>query len=141
MRKIFIYIMVFFSLALNATEIKWASDFKSGIKEASRFNKPVFFVSSRHTCRYCVMLEETAFKDKAVIKKLNEEYIAIISYSDEQDYMPQKLWQPGTPALWFLKSDGEPLYQPLMGALPAKGLLQALGIAKDEFDKLQKKKK
>jgi thioredoxin-related protein len=133
--------MVFFSLALNATEIKWASDFKSGIKQASKLNKPVFFVSSRHTCRYCVILEKTAFEDKAVIKKLNEEYIAIISYSDEQDYMPKKLWQPGTPALWFLKSNGEPMFQPLMGAMPAKKLLQALDISKKEFDKLQAKKK
>ena len=91
--------------------------------------------------KYASTFEEMKNLPKDMREKLNEEYIAIISYSDEQDYMPQKLWQPGTPALWFLKSDGEPLFQPLMGALPAKGLLQALGIAKDEFDKLQKKKK
>ncbi len=140
MRKIFIYLMLMFAVNLSASEIKWAKDFDSGIKEATRFNKPVFFVSSRHTCKYCVILEKTAFSDKKVIDTLNNNFVSIISYSDEKDYMPKGLWRPGTPALWFLKSNGEPMYEALMGALSSSDLLKAIDIVKKEFEKQQGKK-
>lgn len=141
MRKIFLYLMLVFAISLSASEIKWAKDFDSGIKEAIRFNKPVFFVSSRHTCKYCVMLERNTFTDKKIIDELNNNFVAIISYSDEKDYMPKELWQPGTPALWFLNSQGMPMFQPLMGALGPKDLLEAIKVVKEEFKTLQGKKK
>ncbi len=133
MRKILIYIALLFATATMASEINWAKDFKAGIKEASRFNKPILFVSSRHTCKYCVVLDETTFKDKKVIEALNKDFISIISYSDENDYMPKELWQPGTPAIWFLLPNGEPMYQPIMGAMNVKNFLNAVAIVKEEF--------
>ena len=133
MRKILIYLIITFATTLLASEINWAKDFKAGIKEASRFNKPVLFVSSRHTCKFCVILDNTTFKDKKVIEALNKDFVSIISYSDEQDYMPRELFQPGTPAIWFLLPSGEPMYQPLMGAMDAVNFLKAVAIVKDEF--------
>jgi len=141
MKKIFIYLMLVFAFSLSANEIKWAKDYDSGIKEAARFNKPVLFVSSRHTCRYCVILDDTTFKDKRVIEALNKNFISIIAYSDEKDYMPKELWQPGTPAIWFLDPSGEPMFQPLMGAVKSGQFLKAIDIVKEEFKTLQGKKK
>ena len=77
------------------------------IAEAKKANKPVLFVSSRHSCKYCVVLDETTFKDKRVIEELNKSFVSIIAYSDENDYMPRELWQPGTPAIWFLEPSAE----------------------------------
>ncbi|QOY51537.1 thioredoxin family protein [Candidatus Sulfurimonas baltica] len=135
MRKIFIYLLLVFSIGLTASEITWAKDFNSGMEEAANVNKPVLFVSSRHTCKYCVMLEETTFKDEEVIAELNKEFISIVAYSDEQDFMPKELWQPGTPAIWFLYPNGQPMFQPLMGAVDAKNFLEALKIVKEDFNK------
>ena len=140
-RKILISLILVFATSLLASEINWAKDFKAGIKEASRFNRPVLFVSSRHTCKFCVILDNTTFKDKRVIEALNKDFVSIISYSDEQDYMPIELYQPGTPAIWFLLPHGEPMYQPLMGAMDADNFLRALASVKDAFYNSKKNRK
>lgn len=150
MRKIVLYMVLLLATGLMATEaskmglnsavttqqkIAWAKDFQSGISKATAQNKPVLFVFSRHSCKYCRLLEETTFSDKRVIKALNRDFVSIIAYSDENDYMPQQLWRPGTPTIWFLLPNGEPMYQPLMGAVGEDGFLEALAIVKKEFDR------
>lgn len=127
--------------SLLANEINWAKDFTSGMKEAVAQNKPVLFVFSRHTCKYCVMLDNTTFKDKKVIEALNRDFISIVSYTDENDFTPRELMTPGTPGLWFLLPSGQPLFQPLMGAVDANNFLNALNIVKEEFDTIQNKGK
>lgn len=82
-----------------------------------------------------VILDETTFRDEKVVKALSRDYIAVTSYSDENDYMPRELYRPGTPAIWFLLPSGEPMFQPLMGAVDAPNFLNALAIVKEEFDK------
>jgi len=134
MRKI-ILLAVMFSSILFASPVHWAKDYKSGIAEATAKTKPVLFISSRHTCKYCVILERTALSDPKIINELNRNFVNIISYSDEGDYMPKKLWRPGTPAIWFLDEKGEPLFQPIMGALDAKNFYRALMLVKKEYIK------
>lgn len=141
MYKILIFLGLFCTTTLMAANITWAKDFKSGIKEATALNKPVLFVYSRHSCKYCVILEETTFKDAKVIEALNRDYIAIVSYTDEQDYTPAELVRPGTPTLWFLLPNGEPMFQPLMGAVDAENFLKALAIVKEEFEVMKKESK
>lgn len=133
MFKFLVVFMLFFS-SLVADEVKWASDFKSGIAQATKEHKPVLFISSRHTCKYCVLLNNTTLKDKTVVKALQRDFISIIAYSDDGDYMPKRLWRPGTPAIWFLDSYGEPMFQPIPGAIDAENFLNALAIVKEEFD-------
>ena len=141
MLKILIYLTVLFASSLMANEINWAKDFNSGIERATKENKPVLFVFSRHSCKYCVILEETTFSDPKVIKELNKDFVSIISYSDDGDYTPRELWRPGTPSIWFLKSDGDAMFQPLMGAVGAYDFLKALEIVKTEFKKTKKRVK
>lgn len=129
-----IFLVLIYATSLFGAEINWAKDYQSGIEEATKVNKPVMFVFSRHSCRYCVVLDNTTFKDKEVIEALNKDFVSIISYSDDGDYTPRKLWRPGTPSLWFLDSSGEPLFQAIAGAIDAPNLLKALDIVKQEFD-------
>ena len=138
MRKIFIYMVLLLATSLIANEVNWEKDFKSGIANAQKENKPVLFIFSRHSCKYCVILDEETLKNEKVVKALNKDFTSIISYSDENDYTPKELWRPGTPTIWFLKPNGEPMFQPLMGALGAEDFLYALGLVKTEFDSLAK---
>ena len=131
--------MLLFATGAMANEVNWAKDFDSGIKRATKEHKPVFFVFSRHTCKYCVILEKTTLSDKEVIQNLNKDFVSIVAYSDDNDKMPRELWRPGTPSLWFLKSDGQPMFQPLMGAVDKENFLKALKIVKKEFQKTQKR--
>ena len=139
MLKKILFIMTISLSSLMASEIHWAKDYDSGLKEAKKQNKPVLFISSRHTCKYCVLLDNTTLKDDNVIKALNRDFISIANYSDEGDITPRHLYRPGTPAIWFLLPSGEPMYQPIPGAIGADQFLNALGIVKDEFDKTAKK--
>ena len=139
MRKLLLTIALLFTTTLMANEIHWAKDFKSGIEQATKENKPVLFVFSRHTCKYCVILEKTTFSDPRVIKELNKDFVSIIAYSDDGDAMPQELWRPGTPTIWFLKPNGQPMFQPLMGAVKEDAFLEALDIVRKEFSKINKK--
>lgn len=139
MMKKYIFTLILLASSLMASEIKWAKDFEAGIKQAQAQNKPVFFVFSRHTCHYCVVLEKNAFQNKEVIETLNENFISIISYTDENDYTPRELWRPGTPTMWFLESNGKAMFQPVVGAIGGDKLLFGLKTVKEEFDKNNRK--
>lgn len=139
MNKFIISILIL-SSALFASGVKWQKDLKETLATATKVNKPVLFVSSRHSCKYCVILEEKTFGDKRVSKALNEDFVSFTSWSDEGDIVPQELWRPGTPAIWFLLPNGEPMYQPLMGAVGPEDFLSALAIVKEEYNKKYKKK-
>lgn len=141
MAKFLLTIMMFFATSLVASQIEWAKDFKTGVADATKQSKPILFIYSNHNCKYCVMLEEKTLQDQRVIQALRQDYVSIISYSDEGDYLPRELWRPGTPTLWFLDQYGEPMFEPLMGAVDAENFLKALAIVKLEFDNATKGKK
>ncbi len=134
MKKIALLVVMFSSM-LFASSIHWAKDYQSGIATATAKTKPVLFISSRHTCKYCVILERTTLSDPKIINELNRNFITIISYSDENDYMPKEMWRPGTPAIWFLDEKGDPLFQPIMGAMDSENFYRALMLVKKEYIK------
>jgi thioredoxin-related protein len=139
MHKIILLALALLTTTLMANEIHWAKDFKSGISQAKKENKPVLFIFSRHSCKYCVILEDQTLKTPEVTKELNKDFISIISYSDENDYTPRELWRPGTPTIWFLKPNGEAMYAvdrnfPIMGAVNKEYFLKLLEIVKKDFN-------
>lgn len=134
MFKKIIFIALLALTSLSATEINWETDFKSGMKNAEEQNKPVLFVFSRHTCKYCVVLDNTTLKDSRVVEALNRDFVSIVSYTDENDFTPRELWRPGTPTIWFLYPDSYPMFQPIQGAIDADNFLNAIAIVKEEFD-------
>ena len=140
MRKILIMLLLIVATMFGG-DVKWEKDYNSALKEAKKLNKPVLFISSRHSCKYCVLLDNSTLKDARVVKALNKDFISVTSYSDERDYMPRELWRPGTPAIWFLLPSGEPMFEPVMGAIDAENFLQALSIVKKEFNNRKKKEK
>jgi len=123
-----------------ANGVKWEKDYATALKQSKTLNKPMMFVISNHNCHFCVQFEENALSSPKVIQKLNTEYVAAIVYVDENTVFPRDLYAGGTPATWFLKSDGEPLFEPLMGAIDANGFLKALDIVSVEYKKKSTKK-
>ena len=135
MRNVYILFFLLIASSLFSDEIHWAKDFDTGVKMATQEKKPILFVFSRHTCHYCQILEETTFADTRVIERINKNFVPIIAYSDDNDAMPQELWRPGTPTLWFLNSNGKAMYQALVGAIKADKFLNALSVVEKEFYK------
>ena len=125
--------------ALFSSELHWAKDFASGVAKAQKEKKPIMFIFSRTTCKYCVILEKTTLSDDQVVTALNRDYVSIVAYSDKRDAMPQELWRPGTPTIWFLDSTGRPMFEPLVGAVGKEYMLQVLSVVKKAYDKNNKK--
>ncbi|MEA2111334.1 MAG: DUF255 domain-containing protein [Campylobacterota bacterium] len=144
--KLLLVVGLLFSSAVAQTKanksgkINWKKSYKMALKAAKKENKPFLFIISRHTCKYCVVLEETALSDEKVIKTLNENFITHTAYTDDGDYYPQELWQGGTPMIWFLLPNGEPMFQPIPGAIPTEGFVEALDTVMKEFTVIEEEK-
>ena len=139
MRKI-ILVFILLTSVVMASEVHWAKDYESGMQMAQKENKPVLFIISSHSCKYCLLLDRTTLHDEKVVKALNKDFIAIRSWTDKRDYIPAVLAQntPGLPGIWFLLPNGEPMYQPILGYMKKDAFIESLGIVKTTFDKLQK---
>lgn len=138
MKTVLLFLLMFSTLF--GAGIKWEKDYATALKQAKALNKPMMFIISNHNCRYCVQLESTTLKDPKVIQKVNANYVAAVVYVDENPVFPRELYVGGTPATWFIKGDGEPLFEPLMGAIDATSFQKALDIVSSEHTKVSPKK-
>ena len=140
MRKIVLTIALLFATTLMADGVHWAKDYNSGIEKAKKENKPVLFIISSHSCKYCLLLDRTTLHDPQVVKAINKDFVAIRSWTDQRDYIPAVLAQntPGLPGIWFLMPNGDPMYQPLLGYVKAPNFVGALATVKTTFDKSKK---
>ena len=143
MGKILLIIAFMLTTSLMAEEVHWAKDFKSGIEDATKEQKPVLFIISSHSCKYCLLLDRTTLKDAQIVQKINKNFIAIRSWTDQRDYIPRMLAAntPGLPGIWFLLPNGDPMYQPLLGYAKADVFSQVLNTVKKEFEKNKKRVK
>lgn len=142
MTKLLLVLVIFFTTSLTAAQIQWEKDFQTGVANATKQKKPILFIYSSHTCKYCVMLENETLNNKDVVETLNKEYISIISYSDEGDFVPKELWRPGTPTIWFLDPQGRAIIKdPIMGAIDAQNFIKVLDVITREFDNVMESRK
>ncbi len=137
MKKIVLSLLLLLSTVF-ADGLHLAKSFQDAVATAYNNEKPIMFIVSRHTCKYCVMLEKYTLSDSDVIQKLNKGFVTYIAYTDDNDQFPEQLWRPGTPAVWFLDNDGRPMSEPIMGAIDAKNLLKVLTIVEKRFEKQKK---
>ncbi len=132
MKNIFAFLLLFSGI-LMAGEIHWEPDYQSAVKKARLVNKPVFFVVSSHECRWCRRLEANTFSDPEVIAKLNGSFVNVIAYVDDGDFVPNALWAPGTPTLWFLNVEGKAMFNPIEGSVGPTDFLKATDIVLNAF--------
>ena len=137
-----IIMVVALAATLFGAEVHWAKDYQSGIAQAQKEHKPVMFIISSHSCKYCLLLDKTTLKDPKIVEKLTKSFIVVRSWTDRGDYIPPFLSQrtPGLPGIWFLLPNGDPMYQPLLGYVRAEYFTEALNTVKSEFDKTKKGK-
>jgi len=143
MRKIVLMVALLLTTTLMAADgVHWAKDYDAGMKQAKKENKPVLFIISSHSCKYCLLLDRTTLQDSKVVKSINKDFIAIRSWTDQRDYIPMVLAQntPGLPGIWFLLPDGDAMYQPILGYMKTPNFLEALATVKTAFDEMNTKK-
>ncbi len=137
MKTLFVFCLT--AVSLLAAQIHWQKDLKTAIEQAKQVHRPIFFVVSRHSCRWCVHLERTTFRDPGVIKTLNRDFVNVIAFTDDGDFIPRDLYSPATPTLWFLDENGEPMFRPVEGAVGASDMLRAAEIVRKSYAKRRKR--
>ncbi len=139
MKKVIVLLLMLGSIVISA-EIKWQKEYAVALKSAQQQKKPLLFIISNHNCRYCVQLEKTTLKDQKVVQKVNNSFVSSLVYVDENPLFPRDLYVGGTPAIWFIAGNGEPMFEPLMGAIDPVTFMKALEIVGTEHKKTLAKK-
>lgn len=133
MRK-YLVILLLLSSYLFGSELVLEKSFKESISKSDAVQKPIMFIISRHTCKFCVILEKETLSQAEVIEKLNQNFVVYIAYTDDGDGFPDEFWRPATPTIWFLDDNGQAMSEPIMGAIDSKNLLEILDKVKIRFD-------
>lgn len=110
----------------HAQGVVWEKSIIEAVEKGKKSGKPVMVLVSKDGCRWCDHLRENTLRDPAVVQELNSHFISVEAFTNRGE-VPPELITPGTPGTWFVK-DGEPMFQPLMGALPAETYLEALSV-------------
>jgi hypothetical protein len=139
MIKKIITALLLLSTLSSAASIKWESNLKLAIAKGKRLHKPVMFLVNRDGCGWCDRFKAGTLSNPKVITALNKNYISVEGYVN-RNTVPAELVTNGTPGTWFLK-DGEPMFQPMMGAQPAQTYLEALKVVLTEFKTVENSKK
>ncbi len=139
MIKKFFLSLMFLSVVASASSVQWEKDLESAIAKAKKLHKPVMLVVNRDGCGWCERFRAGTLSDPEVVKKLNNDFVSFEGYTNRGS-IPEELFTDGTPGTWFLK-EGEPMYQPMLGAQPVPYFLEALDIIVDEFQENNQTKK
>ncbi len=112
MRKIlFVGILSAYSFC---ADIAWMSLDAAKIA-AKKENKIVMVEVSSHSCRYCVDMANTTFKNDAIVEKINKNFASVLFYQDS-DVVPAEFASRGTPTFFFVDKNGKRLSPPIFGA-------------------------
>jgi thioredoxin-related protein len=114
--------------AQPAGAINWMG-YTDGMKKAKETNKPVMVDFYTTWCKYCKMLDETTYKDPAIVEILNRDFVVIkIDAESEKKVMEDgkemterelaaQYKVTGFPTIWFIESNGKQI-APLPGYSP-----------------------
>ncbi len=121
--------------ASNASNIKWQG-YAQGMELAKSQNKPIFLYFHADWCTYCTKLKKTTFRDKAVLKYLEDNFVSITVDTDKDKKLATEWRVKGLPTLWFLKPDNSKISS-IPGYVEAKQFLQILKyIHTASYDKM-----
>jgi hypothetical protein len=115
--------LVLVSVPVQAQEIQWRLDYNAAFKEAAEKNRPLFLDVYIPNCLYCTKLDNSTFRDAALVKALNDHFIPV-----KVDYERNPILLQGQsilefPTMAFLGADNSALSQQ-KGFVEAPILLQ-----------------
>jgi thioredoxin-related protein len=132
MKKI-LFVWMMLTGLLAAASLQLEAGYEKALSKAQAQDRPVMLVLSSHSCRYCDLFDQETLADDQVIKALNRDFVNTVVYAAEGQYVPRQLITGATPTIWFLKPSGEPMFQPIMGAVGKEDFIKALAIVHDAY--------
>jgi thioredoxin-like negative regulator of GroEL len=86
-------------------EIQWRTDYAAALKEAQDKNLPLMVEFGTPNCYWCKKLDETTFRETAVITTVNEKFIPVKIDGDKEAGTVQKLRITSYPTLVLAAPD------------------------------------
>lgn len=103
-------LFIFGFVILNAQQkINWYAWGEAPFKKAKTEGKPVFLDVGTEWCTACNLMEEKTYTDTAIIRIINQNFIAIKADAEAQPDVGARFLEWGWPALIFLDSEGNQL--------------------------------
>lgn len=88
--------------------INWLN-YKQGMSLAQKENKRVYLHFYTDWCNYCKEMEQTTFRNPAVIRLINADFVAIRVNTNKESTVAGKYNIRPVPDNWFLSADGQKL--------------------------------
>jgi thioredoxin-related protein len=133
MMKKLLFVWVLLTGMLAAASLQLEAGYDKALSKAQAEERPVMLVLSSKSCRYCDLFDQETLADPQVIKALNRDFVSMVIYADKGEYVPRQLVTGATPTIWFLTPKGEPMFQPIMGAVGKEDFIKALAIVHDAY--------
>jgi thioredoxin-related protein len=94
-------------IAPAADKVEWRSDYDSARKEAAEKSRPIFLDFGTEDCVHCKRMHQTTFKDPAIIKLLNENFIPLKVDANREPHLAQSLRVQAYPTMILAGHDGK----------------------------------
>jgi thioredoxin-related protein len=126
-----LFVAIVAPVAAFADGVAWQTDYDKAVQLSAKTQKPLLLDFGTESCVYCVKLDKTTFRDPAVIRLLNETFIAVKVDGNREPKLVQALQIDSYPTLVVASPDGKVLAMN-PGYLDSNGMMQFLkgGLSK-----------
>ena len=108
---------------LNASHVRWFSNFEKAHKESLKQNKPLMILLIKKNCPACIKSLKTTFINQSYIDNINKKFIPVlITKNQKQSYPIEMLYTLIYPTLFFLDEQELFYCEPIRGEITPQRL-------------------
>lgn len=108
-RLVFFWMMLVATASLAGTGVPWQSWSDAAFDQARKTNKLVLVDLSAEWCAYCRKMDETTWRNPAVLAAIEQDYVAIQIVDKKDPELAERYRQYGRPAVIIMDADGKEL--------------------------------
>jgi thioredoxin-like negative regulator of GroEL len=90
-----------------AQSVQWRADYNAARKEATEKGRPILIDFGTENCMWCKKLDVSTFRDPAVVRQLNDNFVSLKMDADREPTLAQTLRISQYPTLVLAGPDGK----------------------------------
>jgi uncharacterized protein YyaL (SSP411 family) len=106
---VFFWVMLAATASLAGTGVPWQSWSDAAFDQARKTNKLVLVDLSAEWCAYCRKMDETTWRNPAVLAAIEQDYVPIQIVDEKDPELAERYRQHGRPAVIIMDADGKEL--------------------------------
>lgn len=137
---LFITLGSLFVTTANSAEPDWKAWSDKTIAQARQQNRLVLIDLTAEWCTFCKKMDQTTYKDKAVLDEIKQHYIAIKADDTEYPELAKRFAKVGRPGTIILDSNGNELLTKTGYLKPQWMLWMLQAVAQQASDEIHQNK-